>query len=75
MNLARAFWVWSMRTTQVLVPRHAPDHPRNVRPLSGLAVRVTSVPAGKSTLHDDVQLSPLGEEVTPPLPDRVSASA
>ncbi len=60
-----------MVSMQEPVPEHAPDHPLNVDPLAGPAVRVTIVPAGKSeeaTEQVVSQVSPTGDDVTVPLP-------
>ena len=55
-------------TLQVPVPVHAPDHPANVEPLFGTAVRVTMAPLVKLALHVAPQSIPAGLLVTVPLP-------
>lgn len=49
-----------MVTVQLPVPEHAPDHPLNVEPLLGIAVRVTTVPA--------MYVGPVGLAVAVPVP-------
>ena len=50
------------------VPVHAPDHPPNVEPAAGVAVKVTFEPLLKLALHVVPQLIPAGLLVTVPLP-------
>jgi len=49
-------------------PVHAPDHPANVVPSSGVAVNTTAVPLGKLAVQLCLQLIPAGELLTVPLP-------
>jgi hypothetical protein len=53
---------------QLPAPVQAPDHPANVEPEAGVAVRVTIVPLLKVALHTLPQLIPLGLLVTVPVP-------
>ena len=46
LNLAVTFFTAVMVTVQVPDPVHAPDHPANVLPDRGEAVRTTTVRAG-----------------------------
>jgi hypothetical protein len=67
-------------TEQVLVPlQPAPDHPVNVVPLAGVAVRVTAVPEEYGAEHAppvEAQLSmPAGLLATvPPVPDTTTVN-
>jgi len=61
-------------TTQAAVPVHAPLQPAKTLPVAGVAVRVTTAPAAKLALQVVPQLTPAGDEVTVPLPDRVTVS-
>ena len=56
------------------VPEHAPDHPENVEPVAGVAVRVTELPASKACEHVAPQLIPAGLDVTVPEPDPASTT-
>ena len=47
---------------------HAPDHPANVVPSSGVAVNATAVPLGKLAVQLCGQLIPAGVLVTVPAP-------
>jgi hypothetical protein len=64
-----------MVTVQVPVPLQSPDHPTNVDPAAGVAVRVTEVPLLKIALHTEPQLIPGGLLVTVPLPETLTVSA
>ena len=55
-------------TVHAPVPLQAPDHPGNVEPVLGVAVRVTDVPLGKVALQVAPQLMPDGVLVTVPAP-------
>jgi hypothetical protein len=55
-------------TVQFPVPVHAPLQPVKVELASGIAVRVTTVPAVNSALQVVPQVIPVGEEVTVPPP-------
>ncbi len=57
-----------MARLQVPVPVQAPLQPPKVEPLAAAAVRVTVVPLSKLALQVEPQLTPVGEEVTVPLP-------
>src|SRR6187549_170637 len=57
-----------MDVVQVPVPVHAPLQPANVEPLAATAVNVTDAPLVKFALHVLPQLTPLGEDVTVPVP-------
>lgn len=61
-------------TVQVPVPLHAPDHPPNVEPAVGVAVRVTEVPLLNAKLQTVPQLIPAGLLVTVPVPVPASAT-
>jgi hypothetical protein len=50
------------------VPLQAPDHPANVDPAAGVAVRVTCVPDEKLAVQVDPQLIPPGLLLTVPVP-------
>src|SRR3954468_20399866 len=65
-----------MVSWQAPVPEQAPGQPANVEPAAGVAVSVTTVPAGKLAPQVVPQLRPAGEDVTPPrpVPPRVSVS-
>ena len=52
---------------QLPVPEQAPDHPANVEPAIGVAVRVITVPAGKLR-QPKPQEVPAGKEPIVPLP-------
>ena len=52
----------------VPVSVQAPDHPVNVEPVLGVAVRVTDVPLAKLALQVAPQLMPDGLLVTVPVP-------
>ena len=54
--------------THDAVPPQAPDHPTNVEPAAGVAVKVTLEPLLKLALHVVPQLIPAGLLVTVPLP-------
>ena len=59
----------SMVTSQVVfVPLQAPDQPKKVTPMSGLAVRVTTVPRVYASEQSPPQLIPAGLLVTVPGP-------
>src|SRR5262252_506471 len=58
-----------IETVQVPVPVQAPLQPAKVEPLAAAAVRVTEVPLAKLALQVLPQLTPVGEEVTVPLPE------
>jgi hypothetical protein len=53
---------------QVPVPLQAPDHPLNVEPVAGVAVRVTAVPLLNPALQVVPQLMPVGLLVIVPAP-------
>jgi hypothetical protein len=55
-------------TVHAAVPVQAPDHPANVEPEAGVAVRVTEAPLLKLALHVDGQLIPAGLLTTVPEP-------
>ena len=55
-------------TVQLPVPVHAPLQPANVEPLAAAAVSDTDVPLLKFALQVLPQLTPVGDEVTVPLP-------
>lgn len=55
-------------TLQVAVPVQAPDHPANVEPEPGAAVKVTVVPLENVALQVVPQLMPAGVLVTVPAP-------
>jgi hypothetical protein len=56
-------------SVHVPVPLHPPpDQPVKIDPTSAAAVSVTLVPAGNDAEHVEPQLTPIGEEVTPPVP-------
>jgi hypothetical protein len=57
-----------MVTVHVPVPEHAPDQPAKLEPVSGVAVRVTLVPASKNAAHVGSQWMPSGLLVTVPDP-------
>lgn len=44
-------------TVHVVVPLHAPPQPVNVEPVSGVAVRVTTVPVENTPVQSTVHLS------------------
>ena len=50
------------------VPVHGPDHPVNVEPIAGVALRVMTVPCATSALQVGAQLIPAGELATLPAP-------
>jgi hypothetical protein len=58
----------SMVTVQPAVPLQAPDHPANVLPLAGAAVRVTEEPEENEAEQVEPQLIPPVVDVTVPLP-------
>jgi hypothetical protein len=49
-------------------PWQPPLHPVNVEPMSGMAVRVTTLPLGNDSLQSMPQAIPGGELITLPLP-------
>ena len=55
-------------TLQLAVPLHAPDHPPNVEPELGVALKATAVPLANVALHVDPQWMPAGELVMLPPP-------
>ena len=55
-------------TVQAAVPVQAPDHPANVEPEAGVAVRVTCDPVLKLAIQVAPQLIPLGLLTTVPVP-------
>jgi hypothetical protein len=57
-----------MVTEQEPVPVHAPDQPEKVELASGVAVRVTTVPALYGSEQSEPQLIPAGDEVMVPVP-------
>jgi hypothetical protein len=46
LKVAVTDWFEFIVTVQLPVPEQAPDHPANVEPEFGVAVSVTTVPAG-----------------------------
>ena len=50
------------------VPEHAPDHPVNVEPEAGVAVKITVAPLVTVAAQVEPQLIPAGDDVTDPLP-------
>ena len=68
MKVAVTFCAALMATVQVPVPVQAPLQPVKVEPDAAAAVRVTLVPLLKFVLHVLPQLTPLGEELTVPVP-------
>ena len=62
-------FVSSTVTVQLAVPlQPPPDQPMKFEPLSGIAVRVTTVPSTTEIEQDAPQLIPVGLLVTVPLP-------
>jgi hypothetical protein len=63
-----------MVTVHPAIPLHAPLQPVKLDVASGMAVRVTTVPASKAAEHVAPQLMPAGLELTvpPPLPALVT---
>jgi hypothetical protein len=56
-------------TAHAPVPEQDPPlQPANLEPATGVAVSVTTVPAGKGALQAAPQLMPAGEETTVPEP-------
>ena len=74
-NVAVTVWMSSISTTHVPRPVHAPPHPANALPGTGIAVSVTSVPAGNDVAHVKPQLMPAGVLVIDPLPRSMTVSA
>ena len=68
-NVAVTYRAWDIDTTHAPVPVHAPDHPVNVDPAAGVAVKVTDVPEVYASLQSVPQLMPVGVLVTVPEPD------
>ncbi len=62
----RAALIATVQVPVVLV--QAPLQPANVEPLAAAAVRVTVAVLAKLALHVDPQLTPVGDDVTVPLP-------
>jgi len=56
----------------VPVPRHSPPQPAKFQPVSGVAVRVTTVPARKVAEQLSPQEMPVGVLLTVPFPNRVT---
>jgi hypothetical protein len=72
-NVAVTAVAADITTVQVVaVPEHPPDQPLKRQPLAAAAVSVTEVPAGKVDEQEAAQLTPVGVEVTVPLPEIVS---
>ena len=63
-------------TVHVPVPEHPlPNQPVKMEPASGVAVKVTTVPALKEALQVAPQSMPAGEEATAPAPVPVLVTA
>jgi len=68
-KVALTLRAWVIETVQVvLVPEQAPLQPEKLEPLPAAALRVTLVLSAKLPLQLLPQLTPLGLEVTVPLP-------
>jgi hypothetical protein len=67
-KVATAVLAALMVSVQVPVPEQSPLQPLNIMPLSGVAVRVTTVLVLKVVLQVAPQLMPAGDEVTVPVP-------
>ena len=69
MNVADTLWLPVIDTVHVPVPpQPAPLQPEKLKPLAGVAVKVTCAPAGKLALQADPQSMPEGALATEPLP-------
>jgi hypothetical protein len=62
------FAVLIVTEQEALLPLHAPPQPENVDPEVGAAVSVTLDPPEKDALHVVPQFSPVGADITVPLP-------
>jgi hypothetical protein len=73
-KLAVTLWLLPMLMEHNPVPLQAPDQPANFEPDAGEALSVTTVPAENDTEHDELQLTPAGDEVTVPAPLEIDES-
>src|SRR5262245_38508421 len=67
-KVAVTWRAWSMFTWQGPVPAQSPVQPANTEPWSGVAVRVTGLPASKAAWEVLAQAMPAGLEVSCPEP-------
>jgi hypothetical protein len=67
-KVAMTAWAWFIVSWQSPLPEQSPDHPVKIEEASGVAVRLTVVPASKLAWQLSPQLIPAGLEVTAPEP-------
>ena len=68
LNVAVTLRATVIDNTQAAVPLQAPLQPANTEPLAAAAVTVTEVPVAKLALQAVPQFTPVGDEVTVPVP-------
>src|SRR5262249_58806920 len=73
-NVANTCASLAMETTQAPGPLHAPPHPLNWKPLSGVAVSVTRALESKAAAQVEPQSIPAGSDLTVPEPFRLTTS-